>query len=429
MTSFAGMHHGHFWGASDPSIDTSMPPLATPIPPPTFSAWLFSGLTLRHIIWSPNLVWLVISVALYIVFPYDSNLMAIGAQGPITMEYFRQRLPFWMVVVIGYFAFWHVTIESWCRRSFVPNRPYRIAKVLHNLMYCVTGVVIWVGFENVFVFLWASGRLPYTSDEEALSSPTNILLLMLGMVLIPIWRDGHFYFAHRLIHFRPLFRFVHSLHHRNTDVEVFSGLCMHPVEHLYYYACILPCLLFSAASPIHFQFIGVHMLLAPAASHSGFEDHWQSDAFHYFHHRYFEVNYAGLGCSFLDTWFGSFCGKPREKTPVSLRDDAKATINLLSSPPTAEHCLYMAASAGCVAAWINAAQQGWISSYITASSAAVLAGYGPVAVAVLATIALEGIGSVVKPFDKRPAWESLLHIGVGTYFCSFPVTVMLQLAS
>jgi sterol desaturase/sphingolipid hydroxylase (fatty acid hydroxylase superfamily) len=67
---------------------------------------------------------------------------------------------------------------------------------------------------------------------------------------------------------------VHSLHHRNTDVEPFAGLAMHPIEHIYYYACILPSLL-CLASPFHFVWNGMHMLLAPAASHSGWEDHFQ----------------------------------------------------------------------------------------------------------------------------------------------------------
>ena len=40
------------------------------------------------------------------------------------------------------------------------------------------------------------------------------------------YRDFHFYFAHRLLHIRVLYKFVHSLHHRNTDIEPFSGLCM-----------------------------------------------------------------------------------------------------------------------------------------------------------------------------------------------------------
>ena len=34
------------------------------------------------------------------------------------------------------------------------------------------------------------------------------------------------------------------------------------------------------------------LLLSPAASHSGFEDHFQSDQFHYIHHKYFDWNFG-----------------------------------------------------------------------------------------------------------------------------------------
>ena len=36
---------------------------------------------------------------------------------------------------------------------------------------------------------------------------------------------------------------------------------------------------------IVFAAAGVHLLLAPGASHSGYEDHFQADGYHYFHHR------------------------------------------------------------------------------------------------------------------------------------------------
>ena len=39
----------------------------------------------------------------------------------------------------------------------------------------------------------------------------------------------------RFIHIKAMYKYIHSLHHRNTDIEPFAGLCMHPIEHLYYY--------------------------------------------------------------------------------------------------------------------------------------------------------------------------------------------------
>ena len=93
-----------------------------------------------------------------------------------------------------------------------------------------------------------------------------------------------FIFVYRFIHIKALYKYIHSLHHRNTDIEPFAGLCMHPVEHVYYFSCIGPSLLVFA-SPFAFMWNAVHLLISPAASHSGWEDHFQSDQYHYLHHR------------------------------------------------------------------------------------------------------------------------------------------------
>ena len=61
---------------------------------------------------------------------------------------------------------------------------------------------------------------------------------------------------------------------------------MHPVEHLYYFTSVGPSL-FLFASPFTFIWNGLHLIISPAAGHSGWEDHFQSNQFHYLHHRYF----------------------------------------------------------------------------------------------------------------------------------------------
>jgi len=81
-------------------------------------------------------------------------------------------------------------------------------------------------------------------------------------------------------------------------------LCMHPVEHLYYFSCIAPSL-YLYMSPFIFAWNGWHLLLSPAASHSGWEDHMQSDQFHYLHHARFECNYGSASIP-LDNMFGTF---------------------------------------------------------------------------------------------------------------------------
>ena len=60
-----------------------------------------------------------------------------------------------------------------------------------------------------------------------------------------------------------------------------------------------------------FTWTGIHLVISPAASHSGWEDHFQSDQFHYLHHRFFECNYGNSRIP-LDKFFGTFRDKLKE---------------------------------------------------------------------------------------------------------------------
>ena len=161
------------------------------------------------------------------------------------------------------------------------------------------------------IHIWATGKMEYVPDskmfsvEWALANKTTILINIFWMNAIPIWRIVHFYFAHRFLHIRAVYTYVHSLHHRNYDPEPFSGITMHPVEHLYYYSCIFfPSLCFGNLSPFLFHWNFVHLMFSPCAGHSGWEDHWQADQFHYIHHQKFECNYGGSEVINLDGAFG-----------------------------------------------------------------------------------------------------------------------------
>ena len=191
-----------------------------------------------------------------------------------------------LLVTFSYYGFWHCVLyfAGWSKRPFHPSRHYKLSKVVHNMWYSFLGVVQYTVWEAIYIHCCATKRLPYLSDQESFSNNWNIMVFCLAAFWVPLYRSFHFYFAHRFIHIKALYKYIHSLHHRNTDIEPFAGLSMHPVEHLYYYSCVGPSLILSA-SPFAFTWNGVHLLLSPAASHSGWEDHFQADQYHYLHHR------------------------------------------------------------------------------------------------------------------------------------------------
>ena len=58
-------------------------------------------------------------------------------------------------------------------------------------------------------------------------------------LVVPIFHEFHFFCIHRLIHWPPLYRWLHSVHHHSVNPSPWSSLSMHPVEGLLYHAVAL----------------------------------------------------------------------------------------------------------------------------------------------------------------------------------------------
>jgi sterol desaturase/sphingolipid hydroxylase (fatty acid hydroxylase superfamily) len=170
----------------------------------------------------------------------------------------------------------------------------------------VSACTIWTGYEAVTLWAYAHKLIPYV-DWRA--HPVYCVLIMIAVLF---WRQFHFYWVHRLIHWKPLYNLIHFVHHKNVNVGPWSGLAMHPLEHLVYFSVVLIHWIVPS-HPIHVIFNLQHAGLTPALGHAGFdklvtqEDHGlkNDNYFHYLHHRFFTVNF-GTEAVPLDKWFGSF---------------------------------------------------------------------------------------------------------------------------
>ncbi|MEM1361100.1 MAG: sterol desaturase family protein [Pseudomonadota bacterium] len=169
-----------------------------------------------------------------------------------------------------------------------------------------SGVTFWTAYEVLMFWAMANGFAPVLFWSD------NPIWFVLLFLLTPLWISFHFYWIHRALHWPPLYRLAHALHHRNTNVGPWSGLSMHPVEHLLFFSSVLIHWIV-AAHPIHILFHMQHQALTAATSHTGFENMLVKDkkrlalgTFHHqMHHRYFECNYGNLEVPW-DKWFGSF---------------------------------------------------------------------------------------------------------------------------
>ena len=98
---------------------------------------------------------------------------------------------------------------------------------------------------------------------------------------------------------------------RSTSRGPWTGISMHPVEHLLYFS-LFALWWFVPVHPVIITLTGFYNGLSPAISHSNFDfievgnrKISAGDHFHNLHHRLFEVNYGNTP-SPLDKLFGSW---------------------------------------------------------------------------------------------------------------------------
>ena len=191
-------------------------------------------------------------------------------------------------------------------------------QALDNMFWTLaSGATVWTAFEILYWWAAANGYAPQVMFGA------NPVWFALWFIIIPIWSSFHFYWIHRVLHWPPLYRLAHSLHHRNINIGPWTGISMHPVEHLMYFSSVL--IHFVVPShPVHVLFHFYTQSLNPAFSHSGFDGIVTSgtkrveagDFFHQLHHRYFECNYGTAEMPW-DKVFGSFHDGSDEATAAT----------------------------------------------------------------------------------------------------------------
>ena len=231
----------------------------------------------------------------------------------ISLIYIRN---FFLALVIGgLLHLWFYTFSVQGKNLKYDPRPLMVkgkqftlgGQIKDNMFWTLgSGVLIWSAFEMVLLWGLANG---YVQNIEFSDTPIWFVALFF---LIPLWESFYFYVIHRILHFPLLYRYIHSIHHRNINVGPWSGMSMHPAEQFVFLGSVFVHLIVGA-HPLHIIFHLQYYFLTAITTHTGFQGLLIGDknrlalgTFHHqMHHRYFECNYGSLEIPW-DKWFGSF---------------------------------------------------------------------------------------------------------------------------
>eukprot|EP00054_Salpingoeca_dolichothecata_P024088 m.163025 g.163025 ORF g.163025 m.163025 type:complete len:307 (-) comp24903_c0_seq6:53-973(-) len=250
-------------------------------------------------------------IALAIIYHYTFSLHWIKEWPPWQwIGYIFVRNWTFMAVLYGgwHWFLYELMRDKLAHKKFNPKFPSP-KQHSRDRFWTSMGFAISSIFEVCVLYAWAHNMMPLYTSFWAFPAYSLFHLL-----LIPYWRDFHFFWIHILMH--PwniqesldfgafLYKHVHSLHHKSYNTGPWSGLAMHPVEHFIYYSCTLLPFIFTL-HPIHFWMNKLHADFSPLPGHDGFDKPAGGSQFHHLHHAHYECNY-GTPMVPLDKLFGTY---------------------------------------------------------------------------------------------------------------------------
>jgi lathosterol oxidase len=179
-------------------------------------------------------------------------------------------------------------------------------QVKDNMFWTLgSGVVIWTAYEVLYLWAVQNDFLPYYMQWR--NHPVSFGLMFLA---IPFISSLHFHLVHRLLHWPPIYKVAHSVHHRNVTLGPWSGFSMHPIEHIIYMSSVLIHFIIPS-HPLHVLYHNIWNAVGASITHTGYEALtlrgkpvlYLTSFFHQIHHRYLDCNY-GNSLVPADNWFG-----------------------------------------------------------------------------------------------------------------------------
>ena len=205
----------------------------------------------------------------------------------------KENLIIWSVLYISaqLFLYSETSRDLVKDLKFNPKYPSKIL-MLKEMIRSLRGVYICTVYESIVYRLPLSSSKVFNFLQPSEGNPISLLAVVLGGLVLYLWGDAHFYFAHRWLHSKWLYKNVHKYHHESYNPTPFSGLSMHWFESMVYFSAA-PLLALTGVPLWLFRLMTKGLLVFPLEGHHGYGT-WEveSSCNHYIHHAKFDYNYG-----------------------------------------------------------------------------------------------------------------------------------------
>lgn len=177
-----------------------------------------------------------------------------------------------------------------------------------DIFWSIISTFIFALSGTLLIRMWQSGLIDVYLDF----SKYGIIYLLISLPVLMFFHDMYFYWTHKLLHLKILYKHVHLVHHKSRVPTAWTAFSFHPVEAIIQ-ALILPLLLY--IFPVHLLVLIVFLTLMTILgiiNHLGYEfypaifhkkplSYLISATHHQAHHKNPHVNF-GLYFNWWDLW-------------------------------------------------------------------------------------------------------------------------------
>lgn len=136
--------------------------------------------------------------------------------------------------------------------------------------------------------------------------PDTFLNIVVGLLILNIWNEVHFFVVHRIMHIQFFMKRVHYIHHRSVVPTVYSVYSFHWLEALLLSTVPLTIVPFVPFSPWAVALYPLSSILINYSGHcnyrfgSGAGPSWQTLGTRHAEHHYKRSRHYGFATSFMD---------------------------------------------------------------------------------------------------------------------------------
>lgn len=227
---------------------------------------------------------------------------------------------YFIMAGLAFFLFWKYYAEIYLPRRIQSKPKANELQIRNEIKRSLVTLLMFACLDVSIYYMEKAGyTLMYSDINEY-----GLVYFFLSIFLMFLVHDTYFYWTHRIMHHKSIFKYVHKVHHESIDTTPYTSFSFHPIESFVEYSISFVLVFMIPGHILSLIIFQILSTLYNVIGHMGYElypTNWYRipllkyktpSTHHNLHHSKFNGNY-GLYFTWWDRWMGTEISETRER--------------------------------------------------------------------------------------------------------------------